>query len=146
MAHKSLKHVAHHIDKSLRFRLRIYFAIAVILIGVFFFNVIRGTLHIQLGLLGMAIGIILGVITSRMYNISWSHDMKKVIGRLDLFGIIILIFYLAIELSRDKIIAYFTNDFEVVTIGFAVLAGIMLGRVIGTRGKILQVLKEQEIF
>lgn len=81
-----------------------------------------------------------------MFHISWNKDAKKVIGRLDLYGVIILIGYILIEVFRDHIIKYITHDFEVTTIGFAVLAGIMFGRVFGTRGKILQVLRTEKIF
>jgi hypothetical protein len=117
-----------------------------ILFGLILYDVIRHTLRIDLGLIGIAIGMIIGIFTSRMYHISWNTDVKKVVSRLDIYGIGIIILYILLEVNRGKIVGYFTHDFEVTTIGFAVLTGIMAGRVIGTRGKILQILKEQKIF
>lgn len=146
MPAKSLRHHAHHIDKRLRFRLRLYFFISLILVGILIFNVGRGSLRLDFGIIALLIGIGLGIMTSRMFHISWNDDAKKVVSRLDLFGIIILIGYIAFEIFREKIVAYITHDFQVGTIGFAVLAGIMFGRFWGTRGKIVQILREQEIF
>jgi hypothetical protein len=136
----------HHIDKRLRFRLRLYFLIAFVLVAIFLFNIFRGQLVASYGILGMVAGIIVGIFSSRMYHISWNKDSEKVVGKLDLYGIIVLILYVLFEIFRDNIVTYITHGFEVGTIGFAVLAGIMIGRVMGTRGKITQVLKEQKVF
>jgi hypothetical protein len=146
MASSSLRRHIHHVDKKLQRRLRLYFLIAAILILIFIFNILRGALQWDFGIIGLLVGVSIGVITSRMYHISWDKDAKRVISRLDLFGIIILILYVALEIFREKIVGYITHDFEVGTIGFAVLAGIMFGRVLGTRGKILKILKEQKVF
>lgn len=143
---RSLRHHSHHIDKRLRFRLRIYFLIAAILIGILFFNVFRGSLRLDFGILGLLAGCGIGIISSRMFHISWSHDAKKVVSRLDMFGIGILILYILFEIFREKIVGYFTHDIQVGTVGFAVLAGIMFGRVLGTRGKIIKILKQQKVF
>jgi len=143
---KAINKHQHHIDKRPRFRLRLYFLIAFVLIAIFLFNIIRGQLVASYGILGMIGGIIVGIFSSRMYHISWNNDSEKVVGKLDLYGIIVLILYVLFEIFRDNIVTYITHGFEVGTIGFAVLAGIMIGRVMGTRGKITQVLKEQKVF
>lgn len=135
-----------HIDRRLRMRLRIYFAISAILILLLIYNVYRGSLRLDFGLVGLMIGLGLGIITSRMYHISWDKDAKKVISRLDAYGIVILILYILLEVFRGKVVGFFTHNFEVETVGFAVLAGIMFGRVIGTRGKIIRILTEQKVF
>lgn len=146
MSTKSLRKHGHHVDKRLRFRLRMYFLISVILIGILLYNVVRGTLLLSYGIGGLASGMLIGIVTTRMYHISWSHDAKKVVGRLDIYGAIILVFYIAIEISREKIVGYVTNNFEVGTIALAVLAGMIFGQFLGTRGKILQILKEEKVF
>jgi hypothetical protein len=146
MAASSLQKHIHHVDKKLQTRLRLYFLIASVLFIVFLYNIIRGALRWDLGIISLLIGIFIGIISSRMYHISWDKNAKKVIGRLDIYGIIILILYVVLEIFRDKLVTFVTHDFEVGTIGFAILAGIMFGRVLGTRGKIIQVLKEQRVF
>jgi hypothetical protein len=81
-----------------------------------------------------------------MFHISWNHDAKKVVSRFDVYGVIILVLYIFFEIFREKIVGYFTHDIQVGTVGFALLAGIMFGRVLGTRGKIMKILKEQHVF
>jgi hypothetical protein len=108
--------------------------------------VIRGELRLDLGIIALLIGILIGMVTSRMYHISWDKNAKKVISRLDIYGIIILILYVFLEIFRERIVGFVTHDFEVGTIGFAILAGIMFGRVLGTRGKIIKVLNDQRVF
>lgn len=142
----NLRHAhAKHVDKKLRFRLRIYILISLILIGIFVHNIWQGTLRWDLGLLGLGAGITIGIVTSRMFHVSWNHDAKKVVSQMDIFGIFILIMYIAFEISRDRAVDYVTHGFQVGTIGFAILAGIMFGRVIGTSGQILKVMREQNV-
>jgi hypothetical protein len=135
-----------HIDKKLRRRLRIYFLISAILLLILLYNVIRGALRWDLGIAALLVGIIVGIVASRMYHISWDKNAKKVISRLDIYGIIILVLYVLLEIFRERIVGFVTHDFEVGTIGFAILAGIMFGRVLGTRGKIIKVLNDQRVF
>ncbi len=143
---KQLKHNLHLIDKKLRFRLRIYFIIALALILVLLFNVIRGALRIDFGLLGLMAGTGVGIIASRMFHTSWDKNAKQVISRIDTFGVGILLLYIVFEILREDIVKVFTGDVQVATTGFAVLAGMMLGQLIGMRGKIIEVLKEQKVF
>lgn len=146
MSQQTLREHMHHIDKRLRFRLRLYFIIAAVLIVIMLFNFARGALRFDFGIISLLIGIGIGILASRMYHISWNHDAQKVVSRLDMFGIGILVLYAVFELSREKIVGFFTHNLEVGAVGLALLAGIMFGRVIGTRGKILEVLKEQKVF
>jgi hypothetical protein len=145
MAIKSLKKHTHHLDKSLQRRLYLYFGISLVLLGILIYNVLMGSLRFDYGILGLLAGAGIGIVTSRMFHTSWNKNTKKVISRLDTFGIGILLLYVVFEILREPIVGYFTHDSQVGTVGFAVLAGIMFGRVIGTRGKIIEILEEQKI-
>lgn len=70
MAHKSLRNHSHHLDKRLRFRLRLYFIISLILLGVLAYNLLRGTLSVNYGFIGLLAGVGIGIISSRMFHIS----------------------------------------------------------------------------
>jgi hypothetical protein len=142
---QSLKNHTHHLDRKLRIRLQIYFLISLVFLGIFIYNIARGALRIDFGLIAMAAGVVIGAFTSRMFHTRWDKDAAKVVSRIDMYGIVILALYIAFEIFRGKIIGYVTHDFEVGTIGFALLAGIMFGRVLGTRGRIIEILKEQKI-
>lgn len=145
MQKRSLGKHVQYLDKKLRFRLRIYFIITLIFLILFIYNLIRGDLNILYGFLGLLIGTVFGIMSSRMFHISWDKDANRVVGRLDIFGIGILIIYVIVEFYRNQIVSYFTHGTEVTAVSFAVVAGIMLGRVLGMRGQIIKILKEANI-
>jgi hypothetical protein len=97
-----------HIDKKLVFRLRIYFALAIVLLCVLGFEIFSNRVSFILAFGGLVIGVGIGVITARMFMVSWDKDAKKVISRLDYFGGIILILYFIFSIFRNKLI----GDYE----------------------------------
>jgi hypothetical protein len=143
---QSLRHHAKHIDKKLQRRLRVYFILSAILLVVLAVNMVRHQLGLVYGLSGLLSGLVLGIISSRMFRLSWDKDAARVVSRFDAFGIGVLVVYVLIEVFRNSIISYFTHGDQVTTTGLAVLAGIMIGRGLGTRGRIMQLLKEQGVF
>lgn len=142
----SREHARKHIDKRLRIRLRLYFLIAAIMVGIVIFNWAIGKLSLIFSLLGIGGGLIIGIVSSRMFHISWDHDAQKVVSQFDLFGGIILAGYIVFEISREWLFSQYIHGAIAGAITFAFIAGVMIGRVLGTRGKIRQVLKEQKVF
>src|SRR4051812_15536827 len=136
---------AKHLDKKLRFRLRIYFAISIILLAAVLFEIFTNRVSILLALFGLIIGTGIGTFVARMFLLSWDRDAKKVISRLDLVGGIILAIYILIAIFRSKIIGHYIQANYVTGTSLSVVAGIMIGRVFGTGQKIVSILKEQEI-
>jgi hypothetical protein len=132
-----------HLDKKLRFRLRIYFAISIILLGVVSFEIFTNRVSPLLALVGLGIGLLIGVIAARMFLLSWDKDAKKVISRLDVVGGIILAIYIVIAIFRGKIIGHYVQGSYVTGTSLSVVAGIMIGRVFGTGQKIVEILREQ---
>lgn len=131
---------AKHLDKKLRFRLRIYFAVSIILLGVVVFEILTGRVSLYLAPIGLVIGVAVGVAAARMFLLSWDKDAKRVISRLDALGIIILVLYILSAIFRGKIIGDFVPRYYVSGTGLAIVAGIMIGRVFGTGHKIVKIL------
>jgi hypothetical protein len=138
------KHVR-HIDKKLRSRLRLYVLLSLAMISIVVFNWLQHKLSLELSVLCMGGGLIIGIISSRMFHISWSHDAKQVVSQFDLIGGIVLGGYILFELSREWVFAHYLTPIAFAAT-FAFVAGTMIGRVLGTRGKIIQILKEQGVF
>ena len=142
---RSLQKHAHHIDKKLKFRLRLYSLISLVMLGIVLYEIFIKIIPLPFALVGIFIGLFLGIISARMYHLSWNHDAKKIVSRLDVVGVIILVIYIAFVILRSKLIGYFVAAPMVGAVGFAITAGIMIGRVIGTRNAIIEILKEREI-
>jgi hypothetical protein len=135
-----------HIDTRLRFRLRVYFVIAVVLLFIMFENIAKGifSLHTELG--GLLLGGVIGVLVARMYKISWQEDMQKIVSQLDVVGGIILVFYIGFEIFREEILLHFLSSATVAALTLPIIAGIMLGRLFGTGRKIIRILREERVF
>lgn len=145
MAKKSAKKISHHVDKKIKTRFRIYFVLAIIMLLVILYDLFKNILSIEFAFVGMLIGIGAGIVSSRMNHLSWDKDGEKIVSRLDIFGIIILVAYIIFAIFRTKLISYFVHGPVVGAISFSIIAGIMIGRVLGTRGKILKILREEGI-
>ena len=142
---RSLRKHVHHVDKKLRFRLRLYSIISIVMFGIVLYEIFKNTLPLEFAVVGIFIGLFVGIISARMYNLSWNHDAKKIVSRLDMLGIIILTVYIVFAIFRTKLISYFVQGPVVGAISFSIIAGIMIGRVIGTRNAIIEILQEREI-
>jgi hypothetical protein len=126
----------------LQLRLIFYVIIAASILGIGMYHIVRGDIPVVYPTMGLIAGMILGVIVSRMFHITWDHQAQMVISRLDAMGIVILILYILLELNREQVVRYFINNDYTISISFALLAGIMVGRVIGIRRKVKQVLEQ----
>ena len=115
------------------------------MLGIVLYEILIKILPLEFAVVGIFIGLFGGIISARMYHLSWSHDAKKIVSRLDVVGIIILVVYMAFVIVRSKLIGYFVAAPMVGAVGFAISAGIMIGRVVGTRNAIIEILKEREI-
>lgn len=146
MGKKHTKDFSHHIDKRLQMRLRIYFIIAAVLLCIVIYNIGKGDINFFAAVGALVTGAFIGIITSRMFHLSWDKDARKVVSRLDMFGGVVLVLYILFEVFRDRIVGLLIHGPEVAAASFTVLAGVMIGRVLGTRGRIRTILKEQSVF
>jgi hypothetical protein len=135
-----------HIDRKLIFRLWIFFGIVLVLTGLVLYDVIQGIIDIELAFGGFLLGLFLGYITSRIFIIHWHEDNAKVVSRLDAIGATILLIYMAISLSRTWIFEHWIHGSMLTAFTFSILAGIMLGRLLGMLLKIRTILLDRGIF
>ncbi len=134
-----------NISKKLRRRLQIYFFISIILFIVVCYEIIVHLVPFSFALIGIVVGTAIGFIAARMFHLSWNHDAQEIVSRLDLFGIGILILYIVFAIFRTKIIGHFVHGSSVGGISLSTANGVMIGRVLGTRGRIIKILREQKL-
>jgi hypothetical protein len=139
----SRKKHAHHIDKRLRFRLQIYLLVSVIMVAIVGYDMVVQKISYIVLAIALLVGFGIGILAARMFKLSWDKDMQKVISRLDFLGVIILVVYIASAILRRQVISYFVPSNSVTAVSFAVIAGVMLGRVFGTGRKIVQIIEEE---
>ena len=134
-----------HLDKKLRNNLRIYVLVTIILFSILGYDIAIGIVGITAASIGIVIGVVFGFVTARMFRLSWDHDAKKIISQLDKLGIAIIILYIVLAIFRNRLIELFVHGPAVGGISIAIVTGVMIGRILGTRGRILQILKEQQL-
>ena len=145
MPKRSLRKHAYHVDKKLRFRLRLYALISLVMLGIVLYEIFIKILPLEFAAVGILVGLLVGIVTARRYHLSWDKDAKKIVSRLDLVGIIILVLYIGFVIIRSRLIGIFVQGPVVGAVGFSITAGVMIGRVVGTRNAIMEILKEREI-
>ncbi|MCZ7357013.1 MAG: hypothetical protein O8C65_08770 [Candidatus Methanoperedens sp.] len=134
-----------HIDRKLIFRIRIFYVIGIILTGLMLYDVLEGIIGIELSIGGFLLGSFLGFIATRMFIIHWHEERAKVVSRFDTIGIIIMLFYVAFSISRSWLFGHWIHGSVLTAFTYSILAGIMIGRIVGMRLKIKNILSEQFI-
>lgn len=142
--HERAEHIKNNASKKLRMNLRILAIVYLILFAVTVYSIINAHAIIWQVVLGLAIGIAAGLVSSRMYKISWDNDEAKVIGRIDIYGVIVLVLFITFELNRNNIANLFASKGSLGAIGLTMITGALFGRIIGTSGRIIHIVRSQQ--
>lgn len=78
-------------------------------------------------------GLVLGIVVSRMYRLSWDEQTTKVVAQIDWIGGVILGLYITFIFFRDWFFGHWLQGATLVEFGLCISAGLMLGRVLGAR-------------
>lgn len=114
----------------------------VFILGQDFFN---GTISLAYLLGALIVGITVGMLASRMYHLSWDHDGKKVVGRLDAVGIVVLVLYILFAIFRKTLVGVVVHGPMIGTVTIAVMGGLFLGQILGIRNGVRGILKAEGI-
>jgi hypothetical protein len=142
---KKYKSEIKHLDSRLVRRIRIYTLIAIIMLIFVSFEVFIGNVDAILVISGILIGLLIGIVATRIYRLSWDEETSTVIANMDWIGAAILIFYLIFIFTRAKYLGYWVQGTTLLTIILTLTAGTMMGRVLGTKHDIKKILKAWNI-
>jgi hypothetical protein len=123
-----------YVDKRIISRARIYVVIFVVtLVVAVVDSVIAGGWTWLVAATGVAGGIGVGVVASRMTRLEWDQFEKRIQGRVDAVGLVVLVAYLAFTIFRSRIVDLWVPATQVAATSMGVLSGAMLGQVVGIR-------------
>ena len=131
-----------HIPSRLRTRVRLYLGISFLIVLAIIYRVVAHGGGLLYPLIALAIGIIVGVLVSRMYLLSWDTQAEQVVSRIDIYGTILLVVYILFEITGEHFIRQWFEGPEVLTIILALAGGAVLGRGLGIGRRMVQVLRE----
>jgi len=67
---------------------------------------------------------------------------QKFVSRFDTICIIVMLFYVVFSVSRTSLFGYWIHGSVLTAFAYSILAGIMIGRIVGMRLKIKNILSE----
>ena len=80
-------------------------------------------------LVGVALGLLLGVILGRSKPLRWDAAAHQVVSTMSLVGLTVTVAYLALRLVGERLLGRRVDDVELASVvGLAVTGGVMLGR------------------
>lgn len=116
------------------------------MLTIVLWNILEGYISIPLALIGAAIGAVVGFFSSRMFHLSWSKNGKQIVGQIDRTGWIILVIYTlygSIRLFLFESVIH--TEYPILAITLVFVSSELIFRVLGLRGKILRILKEEKV-
>jgi len=116
-----------------------------LMLVVIAFEVLRGNFSIQWALGGIIIGLVIGTIVSRMYNLSWDEETNTVISNVDRIGAVILVGYLIWELTKSQFLGYWIDGNTLFAVILGITAGSMLARVLTNKRNMEEIMEALEI-
>jgi len=143
--HIKAKHIKTNASKRLQLNLRILGIVYLILFAITGYSVVVSQAIFWQVLLAIIIGVLAGVVSARMYKITWNKHEAEVIGRIDIYGAVVLVLFIIFELNRTQIAQIFSSGESIGAIGLVLITGALFGRIFGTARRILQVLEEEKI-
>lgn len=124
--------VRRHIDRSIVLKVRIYSVIALVALLIMIVEIFMSSAAAWWGcLIGLAGGVGIGMLASRMQKLSWNAFESKVVAAFDAVGVVVLIGYIVFAVFRTRIVAAWFPADIVAPVGMAVLAGLMIGQILG---------------
>ncbi len=139
------EHLQKHVHTKLRKRVRLYIGISIGIIIVIIYRLFVDGGGFVYPLLALLIGLGIGLLLARMFNVSWDEDAEKVVSRMDIYGTSLLILYIIFEMLGEHYIRQWFTGSEVLTIILALAGGAVLGRGLGMSRRMMQVLREKYI-
>lgn len=137
--------ITKHIDKRIIKRIRTYMIVLLVNLVIIVFEVVHGTFNIPLAIFGIITGMVIGILVSRMYSLSWDEESNNVIDRMDWIGAVILVFYLIFLFNKTHLLEYLVHGYLLLTLSLSITVGTMLDRILNTRRSIDKVLKASNI-
>jgi len=142
---KKRKKISHHVDKKILMRARIFGFVSLVFVFILGQDFFNGTISLAYLLGALIVGITVGMLASRMYHLSWDHDGKKVVGRLDAVGIVVLVLYILFAIFRKTLVGVVVHGPMIGTVTIAVMGGLFLGQILGIRNGVRGILKAEGI-
>ncbi|HYF32284.1 MAG TPA: hypothetical protein VD993_14270 [Chitinophagaceae bacterium] len=139
------KEAKKYVERKLLRRLRIFFVVFILLMGVIIYEIVYQHLEAAACVGAMMMGMLVGAVFVRRKRIYWEEETSQVIARMDKIGIALLVVYILFAVARHWFLHQWLTGNRLTAFSFSLAAGAMLGRLLSIRSQIRQILKERSI-
>ena len=139
------KNAKDFVERKLLLRLKLFFGLFALLVVIIFYEVARHHIGAATSIGAIMLGMMVGAVFVRRKRIYWEEETSRVIARMDRIGIIFLVVYVAIAVTRHFLVEHWLHGNQLIGFSFSLAAGTMLGRLLSMRSQIRQILKEKNI-
>lgn len=129
------------ISRSLLIQLRVFGVIFLGMLAALVYDGVTGQVTWLWAALGLALGLVIGGVLSRMYALTYDEEARHVVGRIDWVGGVILLLYLVFVSLRGRMFTPLIDAAQLAGFLLAVSAGTLLGRLVGTSRGVWRVLR-----
>lgn len=140
-----LKKLKNYVHGRVLTQLVIFCLISVGLLAAVSYDAIEGEISLVLVALGLAIGLAVGYAVARIFKLGWHQDTQKVVMSLDRMSFILIGVYILFRIFGDQVLGHYIHGQALTAFSFALLSGILLGRLISIWSGVTRILKQQGI-
>ena len=134
-----------HVHNRVLFQLAIFVLISLALLIAVGYDARMGEIGLGLVGLGLAIGLAVGYAFSRIFKLGWHADTQKVVMSLDKMSFVLIALYIAFRVFGEQLLGEYIHGPALSAFSFALLSGILLGRLISIWSGVSRILKAQGI-
>ena len=133
-----------YVSSRLRTRLILYFFISIVLLVLIAYDVVVGDTSWLVAFGALLFGGVIGFIYGRFARVRWHETEEKIVMRYDALAIILIVAYVLFSYLRDWFLGRLLGGAALEAVTFAVLAGLLFGRVLGLHIAIMRVLRKRK--
>jgi hypothetical protein len=139
------KHLRTHVHGRVLTQLAIIGVVGVGLLAAVAYDALAGQIGLGLVAIGLIVGLIIGFAIGRIFKLAWHEDTRQVIMNLDKMSFVLIGVYIAFRVFGDELLKHYIQGSALSALTFALLSGILLGRLFSVWGGVRRILKAQGI-
>lgn len=133
--------ISQFMDEKIIKRLKGYRGIALIFLVIVTIEVISGFFNPFIALLGILAGVVLGILSNRIFHLHWDEESEQVISNVDRLGVVILILYFIVAIYRRFFLEGYFEGAPLLLLTLSIIAGTMIGRLLTTMVIVRRILR-----
>jgi hypothetical protein len=134
-----------HVHTRVLVQLVIFSLVSLGLLVAVSYDAIIGEIGIGLVLAGLAIGLVVGFVVGRAFLLRWHEDTRKVVMSLDRMSFVLIAAYVAFRIFGEQLLGNYIQGPALSAFTFALLAGILFGRLFSVWRGVMRILRQQGI-